>query len=159
MAAETVVGVNLTSEGAFLGVLGRPFGPVIDTPVKVLPAANVGEWKRVKQFGEDVVVAARAHHATCVVFADPRVGMLSYSNALERISLQTAASLALCDAGIEVRRVHARTAASALGFASIKPMDAGIANLLGLKPDKVVHWSQRLPAFAVAAAVARDKWP
>lgn len=154
------MGVNIAARVAYLGVVARPLAPLVDNFLKVPPPANVDEWERLKQFGQDIAVAARACKAISVVFAEPRrANQWAYSDAADRVSLQTAAALALRAEGMEVVLVHAKTAASGLGFkGEISSMDEGLAALLGITPSKVKHWNERRPAFAVAAAIAREKW-
>ncbi|HEY4395642.1 MAG TPA: hypothetical protein VGP64_16340 [Polyangia bacterium] len=162
MGGETVMGVNVAARVAFLGVVGRPCIPILgDEFTKVVPPTNVDEWERLGQFGQQVVVTARGCKAVCVAFTEPRrANQWAYSDAHERASLQTAAALALRAEGIEVLRYHPKTAASALGFnAHIREMDEGFAGLLKIKASEVTYWSERLPAFEVAAAVAMEKWP
>ena len=135
--------------------------PRVDEFLKVAPPTNANEWDRLSQFGELIRAEARACNAKSVVFAEPRrANRWAYSDAHERASLLTAAALALRAEGIEVLRYHAKTAASRLGFkGDITAMDAGLAGLLSIAPTTAKHWNDRRPAFAVAAAVAREKWP
>jgi hypothetical protein len=160
MDTGTVMGVNLAAGVAYLGTVARPCEPVFDPPNKVEPPRNVDEWERLKQFGQQFVVAARACNAVCVAFAETRKARdWVYSAAVERVSLQTAAALALRDAGLEVVVVNARTTASTLGFkGQFAEMDEALADLLHIDPGTVKHWKERIPAFATAAAIAREKW-
>jgi hypothetical protein len=157
--SESILGINLKAGTAFLGVVERPGSPVTQAFIKLEPPANVDPWDRLQQFGERVVAEARACGAVCVAFAEPRLGTWAYSDAVERVSLQTAGALALRKAGIEVLLVHPKTAASKLGFAGkIKAMDEGVAETLSLDAAAVSHWDSRRPAFEVAASVARERW-
>ena len=160
MGRDAVLGVNLAAGIAYLAIVDRPLVADIMHVEKVVPPTNVDEWDRLLQFGQQMVVAARACDAVRVVFAEPRrANQWAYSDASDRGALQTAAALALRADGREIAVLHPKSAASALGFGnSISAMDEGIAGILKLDVSTVKHWDKRHPAFSVAAAVAKRIW-
>lgn len=160
MGDETVLGVNFAAGIAYFGAVARPCVPIVGRFLKSTPPMNVDCWERLKQFGEQVASEARASNAIRIVFADPRLANhWVYSEAAERVSLQTAAALALRSEGRAAQICHPKTAATLLGFGGkIKSMDEGLAALLRIDSSEVTHWKHRLPAFAVAAAIARGIW-
>lgn len=156
----SVLGVNLAAGVAYLGVVASPNIVVWDRHLKVIPSTNVDDWERLRLFGESVVAEAGACGAVRVAFAGPQKFTWSYKHAFERMSLHTAAGLALRAGGFAVVDVTQRRACSVLGFGiKLKEMESGLAAKLGVDAAKVTHWRERRTAFAVAATIAHELWP
>lgn len=158
---ENILGVNFKAGDAYLALVVSPGTPRLDVVTKKLePAAHVGRWSQLRQFGERIVVEARALDCVAVAFAEPRkYNQWAYYQASERAALQAAAGLALDAAGFEVHEVAQVTASTALGFKKLAELDKRFADSLNIDPKSVVHWNARYPALAAAMCVAKKRWP
>jgi hypothetical protein len=154
---EAVLGVNLAAGVAYLGLVSRAGVIIPDEPRKVEPASNVDEWTELHRFGERVLTEARARHAVAVVFVEPqKFNNWKYYDAHKRGSLQTAVGLALRPTSIRMISMAQMTVAAAFGCKGTKELHGKLPEILGLKPNDVVHWKDRSLAFAAALCHVRE---
>jgi hypothetical protein len=154
-AGVAVLGVSFAAGDAYLALVKGPDQYALGDPVRLSVPENLSTWPALRQFASRLVADAAAHGVGCVAFAEPRkYGAWKYYDAFNRAAMQTAASLALYDAGIAVHAIAQRTACATIGLA-LGALDDQLAAKLGIEHSKVLHWKQRVPALAVAIHIAR----
>jgi hypothetical protein len=153
---DSVMGVNLAAGVAYLGLVARPDRILSTESVKVSPPANLDEWSQLHQFGERILVEARARGATTVVFVEPgKYGGWKYWDAHRRGALETAVGLACRTTNVRVVTLAQKTIAAAFGCKGSGELDGKLPAVLSLQPRDVLHWNQRGIAFAAALCQAR----
>lgn len=148
-----VLGMHIQSGVAYLGLV-RESG--VDTAAlsKLALAANTDEWTALQQFAERLAADALSYGVVCLAVAETKkYEQWGYRDAYNRARLEVAAGLAMHHAGIEVRTVPQKTAATALKLAKNGDVPQQIAALLGVSPTRGDHWKERAPAFMVARHV------
>ncbi|HEU4731704.1 MAG TPA: hypothetical protein VFT22_27600 [Kofleriaceae bacterium] len=156
---QAVLGMHVAAGVAHLALVHKPAVHDLAALAKMEPAANVDPWTGLRQFGERLVADARSFGVVCLAIAETRkYDKWGYRDAYGRASLEVAAGLATCGAGIEVRIVVQRTAATSLAIDETE-IPKQVAEHLGVVPVRGDHWKERAPAFLVALHVARQLWP
>jgi hypothetical protein len=154
--AGAVLGVNLAAGVAYLGLVDSAGVPLADACQKVVPPTNVDEWARLRGFGQSLAEEVRAHNVVAVVFAETKkYQQWAYREAHARATLYAAAGLALRE--VRVEEIPQATSWAALGFSNCEERDKGLASMLSVRAKDVVHWRDRLPAFAAALAASRGR--
>ena len=156
---QAVLGMHVAAGVAHLALVHKPAVHDLSGLATLEPAANLAPWHGLRQFGERLVADARSFGVVCLAIAETRkYDKWGYRDAYGRASLEVAAGLATSSAGIDVRTIVQRTAATSLDIDETE-IPKQVAEHLGVVPTRGDHWKERAPAFLVALHVAKQLWP